>query len=176
MNIEEFFLKEYEILRERVKELESELERQKPSRYGIVDLGESQELVKVSTSSSYSLYDKETKAVYIEKVMQKDDDELLAWAKNYKLSYYDHPIEIEHKTFPFTVQTTTFTSVKKYATDGCSTYVQIDYMEENMVDNLGEWCLPEFEEALVNAAIGELREQLAKTYRILEKCEQEGEQ
>lgn len=170
MTLEDFFLSDYERLRERVKELETELELAKPSRYGIADLGRAQDMVKVSVASTYCIKDVVKTAAEAHEKLAMTNEGLLEWAKRCGRSY-ERCISVERKTLPFTVRVTDLTSTADYATDGCSCYERIGFMEEEMVDNLGAWCLPEFEPELERAAVSELRERImsiAEKYEAVE--------
>ena len=170
--LEDFFLKDYEEMRKKVKELEQRIEQMKPSKYGITDLGRSQELVKVSCMSEYYIKDVVKTSEHVNRLLAMSNNDLLNWAKTTRSGYYDAIIHIKRKTHPFTVKVEDLTSVKTYATDGCSEYILLGYMEEDMVDNLDAWCLPENEEALIDAAISYLRDELAKLADKYEKEEQ----
>lgn len=174
MNLEEFFLADYEKMRERIQELEDEIECLRPDRYGIRDIGKPQDLVKVSVLGYLSLYETDTMPSELEEPLAKSDEDLLAWGRSTSKSYYGKVVEVEKKTMPFTVDVSDLTSTTRCATDGCSEYVRIDFMEEYMPDNLDKWCLPKYEEELLDAAVIQLRENLEKALERVNQMNQEG--
>ena len=168
MTLEDFFLNDYEAMRKRIKELEEELERLRPSKFGIRDLGHSQEMVMVGIQNSYSLRKCELTTEGIDGLLGLSDDELEEIAMQGSFGLWSPLIKVERKTLPFTVEVTDLTSTQKYATDGDSTYVSLDVSNLDGND-LGEWVPAEVEQQLISIAVYKLRKELEEAHNKLQE-------
>ena len=186
MTLEGFFLADYQRLREENEELKSivtTLSNDTISRladFGVHDCKQTCEAVKVETCSSYNFYTSQYgfKLEDLRKAYGLDNEGLLEWAtKTYKgSSYYSTtPISVTRRKFQYTLRFVETRSDETFVTDGKSgsTLVAIDNMEENMVDNLGEWCRERYLGELEAAALVEVRRALKRAIETIE--EREGE-
>lgn len=178
MTLEGFFLADYERLRERVKELEEEVDKLTPDGYGCVDQHKTCDAVMVSVAGTYdikAIVKHGMDAEQLRKASEMDNDGLLSWAKkSYRSSSYGSrttPIRIDHHRYQYTLTFNETRGCGTYVTDGdaLSELVDIDRMEEDMVDNLMRWCRAEHFDALKLAAIGELRERIKSVLASLDE-------
>ena len=170
--LEDFFLADYERLREKVAELEEQVRQLQPHEYGIVDLGRRSNVIRVGVRSSGYLYEDDTTAEELEEALKKSDAGLLEWGKQRKVSYGSKAISIEKRTLPFTVQVMDMEGEHTYATDGCSEYVDLS-APEDIEELLGSWCDASLEELLLKAAVRDLRKELGRAHEAVLKRESE---
>lgn len=181
MTLEGFFLADYERMRERIAELESEVKRLTPDGYGCIDRHQTCDAVKVEVVSAYTLKEMARNGMKLDqmrKARSMANDDLWAWAtKHYRSSSYGsmtQPIEVSYHKYQYTLTFNETRGCNTYVTDGQGgrELVAIDLMEERMVDNLGQWCRMEYLDKLKLAALSELRDNLKSAIMDLEKKEQ----
>ena len=159
MTLEGFFLADYERMRERIAELEGEVKRLTPDGYGCIDQHQTCDAVKVEVASTYTL------------------KELVRATKRYRSSSYGsmtQPIEVSYHKYQYTLTFNETRGCNTYVTDGNGNaeLIEIDQMEEQMADNLSQWCRVEYFDKLKPAALSELRDHLESAIMDLEKKEQ----
>ena len=178
MTLEGFFLADYERMRVRIAELESEVKRLTPDGYGCFDLHETCDAVKVRAASTYDIKNMANNGMKLEelhKAYEMTDDDLLAWAsQHYRSSSYGSrtwPITVDYHKYQYTLKFNETRGCHTYVTDGegNSELVEIDFMEDLMEDNLNNWCRKEYPEKLKKAALAVLRENIERVIKELEK-------
>lgn len=178
MTLEGFFLMDYERMRERIKELEQEVSRLTPDGYGCIDRHQTCDAVKVDVAATYEIKYMVQHGMTLDQLRKAHgmtNDELLKWASaGYKTSTYGsttRPIAIDYHKYQYTLTFRETRSTHTYVTDGesDSKLVDIDYMEENMADNLNHWCREEHLDQLKLAALAELRSNLESVISTLEE-------
>ena len=181
MTLEGFFLADYERMRKQIAELESEVRRLTPYGYGCVDQHQTCDAVKVEVASTYTLKEMVRNGMGLDQMRKAhamDNDDLWAWAtKRYRASSYGsmcYPIEVSYHKYQYTLTFNETRGCNTYVTDGQGgrELVAIDLMEEDMVDNLNQWCRVEYLDKLKVAALWELRDHLESAIMDLEKKEQ----
>ena len=181
MTLEGFFLADYERMRERIAELESEVKRLTPDGYGCIDQHQTCDAVKVEVASTYTLKEMVRNGMELDQMRKARgmvNDDLWAWAtKRYRSSSYGsmtQPIEVSYHKYQYTLTFNETRGCSTYVTDGQGgrELVEIDQMEDDMVDNLGQWCREEYLDKLKLAALSELRDHLESAIMDLEKKEQ----
>lgn len=181
ITLEGFFLADYERMRERITELEGEVKRLTPDGYGCIDQHQTCDAVKVEVASTYTLREMARNGMGLDQMRKAygmDNDDLWAWAtKRYRSSSYGsmtQPIEVNHHRYQYTLTFNETRGCNTYVTDGQGgrELVAIDLMEEQMVDNLNQWCREEYFDKLKVAALWELRDHLESAIMDLEKKEQ----
>jgi len=181
MTLEGFFLADYERMRERITELEGEVKRLTPDGYGCIDQHQTCDAVKVEVASTYTLKEMVRNGMGLDKMRKAHgmaNDDLWAWAtKRYRSSSYGsmtQPIEVSHHKYQYTLTFNETRGCHTYVTDGNGNaeLIEIDQMEEQMVDNLSQWCRVEYLDKLKPAALSELRGHLESAIMDLEKKEQ----
>lgn len=185
MTIESFFLADYQKLRRENEHLRQEIAEQKrenSSQYGVFDLGEGADMVKVSAESSYYYTGDYSLKNYtseeVESILDKSDDELMNWAETFNLGDWSgKPIKIEKKRYRFTVRVVDMDGSKIYAFDPrySQEVVLIDESEPIMADNLGLWMPADMLDDLKKAALSEVRDHLYKAYEKKRKAEESQE-
>jgi hypothetical protein len=178
MTLEGFFLADYERMRQRIKELEAEIERLTPDGYGCHDLHETCDAVKVMVASSYNLRNIATNGIGIDglrEAREMTDDDLQVWASQlYRYTPYGgvkRPIEVDYHNYQYTLEIKETRGRHVYVTDGESesNLVEIDELESQMVDNLDKWCREEHLDELKKAALSYLRNNLESAIAEMEK-------
>ena len=174
MTLEGFFLADYQRMRQENDELRKKIEdheREGKSRYGVFDLGDGINMVKVEVKSSYYFAGdyglKDYTAEQVNEIRDKTSDELLEWAETFKISDWSgRPIEITEKHYRYSVRIVDMDGSKRYAFDPRhgNPVVSLDDREPLMVDNLGRWMPSDMLDNLKKAAIAEVRENLLKAY------------
>ena len=181
MTLEGFFLADYERMRNRIAELEKEVSRLTPDGYGCTDQHETCDAVKVEVASKYTLKEMVRNGMELDKLraaVVMDNEELWAWArKRYRATSYGsmcYPIEVTHHKYQYTLTFNETRGCHTYVTDGVGNaeLIEIDLMEEQMVDNLNQWCRVEHLDNLKLAALSELRCNLESAIMDLEEKEQ----
>lgn len=181
MTLEGFFLQDYERMRERIAELESEVKRLTPDGYGCIDRHQTCDAVKVDVASAYTLKEMARNGMELDQMQKAHgmvNDDLWAWAtKRYRSSSYGsmtQPIEVSYHKYQYTLTFNETRGCNTYVTDGQGgkELVAIDLMEDDMVDNLNQWCRMEYLDKLKLAALSELRDNLKSAIMGLEKKEQ----
>lgn len=181
MTLEGFFLADYERVRNRIAELEKEVSRLTPDGYGCIDQHQTCGAVKVEVASNYILKEMVRNGMELDNfraAVAMDNDELWAWAtKRYRASSYGsmcYPIEVKYHKYQYTLTFNETRGCHTYVTDGVGNaeLIEIDLMEEQMVDNLEQWCRAEHLDNLKLAALSELRRHLESAITELEKKEQ----
>lgn len=178
MTLEGFFLADYERMRERIAELESEVKRLTPDGYGCFDLHETCDAVKVKAASTYDIKNMVSNGMKLEELheaYERTDDDLMAWASQpYRSSSYGSrtwPISIDYHKYQYTLKFNETRGCHTYVTDGegNSELVEIDIMEDLMENNLNCWCRGEHLEKLKKAALVVLRKNIELVIKDLEK-------
>ena len=157
MNLEDFFIAEYEKLKDENESLKSQVaELSKPK--GAAELLDARvvstevEAVKTTTASSYSLREyvfKGKPSSYFEEKKADIDN-----AENWRLGGYEKPIAISRKTFAMLIEVKTIGNVCKFLVDNNCKLEELGDMEQ------GEWCLAEQEAELVEDAKKVLLEEM----------------
>ena len=185
MTIEGFFLADYQNLRKENEQMRQEIAEQKReniSQYGVFDLGEGADMVKVSMESKcyytgdYNL--KNYTSEEVESILNKSNDELMNWAETFNLGDWSgRPIKIEKKHYRFTVRVVDMDGQKTYAFDPRYSHevVLIGASEPIMADNLGSWMPADMLDSLKKAALDEVRQYLQEA-RDKKIDEEKGEQ
>lgn len=178
MTLEGFFLADYERMRGRIKELEAEIKRLTPDGYGCHDLHETCDAVKVEVAGMYTLKNMATNGMGLDGLREAhamNDEDLQTWAtQNYRSSSYGsvtRPIKIDYHNYQYTLEINETRGHHVYVTDGesGSDLVEIDFMADEMADNLNNWCREEHLDELKNAALSELRRNLESAIAEMEK-------
>lgn len=181
MTLEGFFLADYERMRNRIKELEKEVSRLTPDGYGCIDQRETCDAVKIEVASNYTLKEMVRNGMGLDQMRKAhgmDNDDLWSFAtKRYRASSYGsmcYPIEVKYHKYQYTLTFNETRGCHTYVTDGNGNaeLIEIDLMEEQMVDNLDQWCRVEYFDKLKLAALSELRGHLEVVIADLEKKEQ----
>lgn len=178
MTLEEFFLADYERMRNRVSELEKEVSRLTPDGYGCIDLHETCDAVKVKAASTYDIKNMANNGMGLDelrKAYEMTDDDLLAWAvQPYRSTSYGSrtwPISIDYHKYQYTLRFNETRGCHTYVTngEGNSELIEIDFMEDLMEDNLNNWCREKHLEKLEKAALAVLRKNIELVIKELEK-------
>lgn len=157
MNLEDFFIAEYERLKDENESLKKQVvELSKPNgAAGLLDarvISTEVEAVKTTTASSYTLrgYIFEGKpASYFEDKKADIDN-----AENWCSCGYDKPFAVSRKTFAMLIEVKTIGNVCKFLVDNNCKLEELGDMEQ------GEWCLAEQEAELVEDAKNVLLEEM----------------
>lgn len=153
MNLEDFFIAEYEKLKDENEKLKSQVaELSKPKGAdGLLDARVASievEAVKVNTASSYTLREytfKGKPSSYIEEKKADIDN-----AENWRSGGYEKPLAVSRKTFAMLIEVKTIGKVCRFLVDNNCKLEELGDMEQ------GEWCLAEQEAELVEDAKKEL--------------------
>lgn len=157
MNLEDFFIAEYEKLKDENEKLKSQVaELTKPKGDGgLVDarvVSTEVEAVKVDTASSFVLREytfKGKPSSYIEE-MKAD----IGNAENWRSGGYERPFAISRKTFAMLIEVKTIGKVRRFLANNDCRLEELGDMEQ------GEWCLAEQEAELVEDAKKVLLEEM----------------
>ena len=153
MNLEDFFIAEYEKLKDENEKLKSQVaELSKPKgAAGLLDarvVSTEVEAVKTTTASSYTLREyifKGEPSSYIEEKKADIDN-----AENWRSGGYERPFAVSRKTFAMLIEVKTIGKVCRFLVDNNCKLEELGDMEQ------GEWCLAEQEAELVEDAKKEL--------------------
>lgn len=157
MNLEDFFIAEYEKLKDENEKLKLQVaELSKPKgAAGLLDarvVSTEVEAVKVNTASSYTLREytfKGKPSSYIEEKKADIDN-----AENWRSGGYERPFAISRKTFAMLVEVKTIGKVRRYLVDESCELFKLGDMEQEW------WCLAEQEAELVEDAKRVLLEEM----------------
>ena len=157
MNLEDFFIAEYEKLKDENESLKSQVaELSKPKgAAGLLDarvVSTEVEAVKTTIASSYMLREyifKGKPSSYIEEKKADIDN-----AENWWSGGYEKPFAISRKTFAMLIEVKTIGNVCKFLVDNNCKLEELGDMEQ------GEWCLAEQEAELVEDAKKVLLEEM----------------
>lgn len=157
MNLEDFFITEYEKLKDENESLKSQVaELSKPDgAAGLLDarvVSTEVEAVKTTTASSYTLREytfKGKPSSYIEEKKADIDN-----AENWRSGGYEKPFAVSRKTFAMLIEVKTIGKVCRFLVDNNCKLEELGDMEQ------GEWCLAEQEAELVEDAKKELLEEM----------------
>lgn len=157
MNIEDFFISEYEKLKDENEKLKLQVaELSKPKgAAGLLDarvVSTEVETVKTVTASSYTLREcifKGKPSSYIEE-MKADIDN----AGNWPSRGYEKPFAISRKTFAMLIEVKTIGKARRFLADNDCKLEELGDMEQE------EWCLAEQEAELVEDAKKVLLEEM----------------
>lgn len=185
MTLEGIFLQDYARLREENESLRQQIAEAKKAnsgRYGVFDLGEPVDMVKVSVQSPYVFsggYGMENlSADEVEAIRDSPADDFKKWATTFNIYYGDNPVKIERKRYAFSVRVVDMDGERCFAFDPRKneSLVLLGECEDFMADNLDAFMPADMEDELVNAALQEVRELLEKTVEKKREKEQEEEQ
>lgn len=162
MNLEDFFIAEYEKLKEENESLKAQVaELSKPSvadgllDVRIVDI--ETEAVNVTSASSYTLreyvFDGKPSSYIEEKKADIDN------ADKWRAGGYEKPLSISRKTFTMLIEVKTVGKVRRFLVNDDCRPEELGDMEQ------GEWCLAEQEGELVEEAKNELLAAMDDTIR-----------
>lgn len=157
MNLEDFFIAEYEKLKDENEKLKAQVaELSKPDgAAGLLDVrvvSTEVETVKTVTASSYTLREcifKGESSSYIEE-KKADIDNAGNWASR----GYERPLAISRKTFAMLIEVKTIGNVCRFLVDNDCKLEELGDMEQE------EWCLAEQEAELVEDAKKVLLEEM----------------
>lgn len=157
MNLEDFFISEYEKLKDENEKLKSQVaELSEPKgAAGLLDarvVSTEVEAVKVNSASSYMLREcifKGKPSSYIEEKKADIDN-----AENWRPGGYERPFAISRKTFAMLIEVKTIGKVRRFLADNDCRPEELGDMEQ------GEWCLAEQEAELVEDAKKVLLEEM----------------
>lgn len=157
MNLEDFFIAEYEKLKDENEKLKSQVaELSKPKgAAGLLDarvVSTEVEAVKVNSASSYMLREyifKGKPSSYIEEKKADIDN-----AENWRSGGCEKPFAISRKTFAMLIEVKTIGKVRRFLADNDCRLEELGDMEQ------GEWCLAEKEAELVEDAKKVLLEEM----------------
>lgn len=164
MNLEDFFISEYERLKDENKKLKSQVaELSKPDDtaglLGVRCVSTEVEAVNVTSASSYKLreYIFEGKpSSYLEE-MKADIDNVGNWISR----GYERALSVSRKTFAMLIEVKMIGNVRRFLVDNNCSLERLGDMEQ------GEWCLAEQEAELVEDAKNELLEEMDDAIRRL---------
>ena len=171
MTLEGFFLQDYTRLREENEILRKQIadaKKENSSRYGVFDLCEPVDLVKVSVQSDYVFtgdYGLEKySADEVQAILDQPAEDFKRWATTFNLYYNNRPIEIERKRYAFSVRVVDMDGERVFAFDPRKSerLVEFGRYEDDMADNLDSFMPADMEDKLVSAAIQEARDYLGK--------------
>lgn len=153
MNLEDFFIAEYDKLKEENGELKAQVAELSKSdgAAGLLDariVGTEVEAVKVTTAGSYTLREyifSGKPSSYLEE-KKADVDNAAKWPS----SGYEKALSVSRKTFAMLIEVKTIGKVRSYLVDGDCKLDELGDVEQ------GEWCLAEQEAELVENAKNEL--------------------
>lgn len=157
MNLEDFFISEYEKLKDENEKLKSQVaELSKPdSAAGLLDarvISTEVEAVKTTTASSYTLRAYIFKGKPSSYIAEKKAD--IDNAENWASRGYEKPLVVSRKTFAMLIEAKTIGNVRRFLVDNNCNIEELGDMEQ------GEWCLAEQEAQLVEDAKKELLEEM----------------
>lgn len=168
MNLEDFFITEYEKLKDENESLKAQVaELSKPTgAAGLLDarvVSTEVEAVKTTTASSYTLREyvfKGKPSSYIEEKKADIDN-----AENWRSGGYKSPFAISRKIFAMLIEVKTIGNVRRFLADNDCRLEELGDMEQ------GEWCLAEQEAELVEDAKKVLLEEMDDAIRRLKDKE-----
>lgn len=180
--IEQLFVAQFERLQKENDELRAKVDEMSPKglitrnqrgggEIGVEDTGKSVRLVKVDVCSGWRVtgnHALKAKGLdYINEKLALPDPQFEAWAKSfhYDGSCYDEClITVSEKVFPFCVTVTEVDTTYTCALDphGGVPLVDLDIVEDDMADNLGEWCQMGYQDDLLDVAIAQLRKEMGE--------------
>ena len=172
MNLEDFFISEYEKLKDENEKLKSQVaELSKPDGtdglLGVRCVSTEVEVVKTSTASSYALREyifQGKPSSYLEEKKADIDN-----AKNWPPRGYDRAFSISRQTFAMLIEAKTIGYVRRFLVDNSCNIEKLGDMEQ------GEWCLAEQEAELVEDAKRDLLEEMDNAISRLRDKEAEEE-
>ncbi len=170
MNLEDFFIAEYEKLKDENEKLKSQVaELSKPDGVdGLLDarvVSTEVEAVKTTTASSYTFREyifKGKPSSYIEEKKADIDN-----AENWPSRGYEKALSISRKTFAMLIEVKTIGKVRSYLVDADCNLEELGDMVQ------GEWCLAEQEAELVEDAKKALLEEMDDAIKRLKDKEAE---
>lgn len=170
MNLEDFFIAEYEKLKDENESLKAQVaELSKPKGWdGLLDarvVSTEVETVKTTTASSYMLREyifKGKPSSYIEEKKADIDN-----AENWRPGGCERPFAISRKTFAMLIEVKTIGKIRRFLADNDCKLEELGDMEQ------GEWCLAEQEAELVEDAKKVLLEEMDDAIKRLKDREAE---
>lgn len=170
MNLEDFFISEYEKLKDENESLKAKVaELSKPNgAAGLLDVrmvDTEVEAVKVTSAGSYMLREyclKGKPSSYFEE-KKADIDNADKWCAG----GYEKPLNISRKTFAMLIEVKTIGKVRRFLADNDCKLEELGDMEQ------GEWCLAEQEAELVEDAKKVLLEEMDDAIKRLKDKEAE---
>lgn len=168
MNLEDFFIAEYEKLKDENEKLKAQVaELSKPKGDGgLLDarvVSTEVEAVKVDTASSFVLREYIFKGKPSSYIEEKKAD--IGNAENWRSGGYESPFAISRKTFAMLIEVKTIGNVRRFLADNDCRLEELGDMEQ------GEWCLAEQEAELVEDAKKVLLEEMDDAIRRLKDKE-----
>lgn len=179
--IEDFFIKEYERVVAENNEMKEKLSKiNGSSEYGVVDLGEPVNLVKVETSTqNYFWRNTGLSKDQLVKMLNLPNEPFIERMKKVKRTDYDwssdYALKIEKSRYRYSIEIKDLDGVGRYALDNThyEKLIPLDFSELDTGDWFEASYLPEIEKI----AVSELREAISKRIEDIEKEEAEaGEQ
>lgn len=157
MNLEDFFITEYERLKDENESLKKQVvELSKPNgAAGLLDarvISTEVEAVKTTTASSYTLREYTFKGKSSSYIEEKKAD--INNAENWRSGGYEKPFAVSRKTFAMLIEVKTIGNVCRFLVDNNCKLEELGDMEQ------GEWCLAEQEAELVEDAKNVLLEEM----------------
>ena len=182
MTLEQFFLADYEKLKEENEQLKRKIaDFSNESEYGVKDLNNPVELIKISTPTFY--YYQESKLLKsmsdeeIEGIISKGFEDFVKWAKSFSIGAYDtySVIKEETKRYRYTIEVFDMDGKTKYAFDPrrSDVLIELGLHEEEMADNLGYFMDTDMRDELLSAAASEAKENLRRYIKEREKLNKE---
>lgn len=170
MNLEEFFITEYEKLKDENEKLKAQVAElsKLDGAAGLLDarvVSTEVQTVKVNSASSYMLREyifKGKPSSYIEEKKADIDN-----AENWRPGGCERPFAISRKTFAMLIEVKTIGKVRRFLADNDCKLEELGDMEQ------GEWCLAEQEAELVEDAKKVLLEEMDDAIKRLKDREAE---
>lgn len=157
MNLEDFFISEYEKLKDENGKLKLQVAKlSKPKgAAGLLDarvVSTEVETVKTTIASSYTLREYTFKGKPSSCLEEKKAD--IDNAENWRFGGYEKPFAISRKTFAMLIEVKTIGKARRFLADNDCRLEELGDMEQ------GEWCLAEQEAELVEDAKKVLLEEM----------------
>lgn len=176
--IEDFFIKEYERVVAENNELKKDFNRLNAHKgYGVTDLGEPVNLVKVETSTqNYFWKNTGLSKDQLEKILSLPNESFIERMKEVKRTDYDwssdYALKIEESRYRYSIEIKDLDGVGRYALDNThyEKLIPLDFSELDTGDWFEASYLPEIEKIAAQELRGAIR------YRIEEIKREESEQ
>lgn len=179
ITIESFFIEEYNRLRNENNDLRdtiAEYEQQLNASTddgGFTDLGKKVAAVKYEVNSPYSVFSYDLKNLTVEqleKIAEKDDEQLWEWASSTSIgSYYGKVAKRETHTYPFSVRFKTYKEDRIYAYDPDKS--RTDLIEVAETADTGQWVDIKLDLQCKELALDEIRELVSERIEKLKASE-----
>lgn len=170
--IEDFFIKEYERVIAENKKLKSELDKIKSNReFGITDLGEPVNLVKVEVSTQSYFWDNTGFSKdQLEEILSLPNESFIERMKRIKREDYDydHAFYVEKERYRYSIKVKDLDGVKQYAFDNTK-YQNLVSLQFDELDT-GDWFEACYLSDIEKIAVQELREAIERRIEKIEKA------